>query len=92
MTEDAGKKEGFAKGFRADAIRARDEAKLAPYRTMTTGQRVSIVAAVCRTAVISLNMHPDPQKILRMRPPLPESSRRLWARLREGYRWNARKR
>lgn len=86
------KKGALPRSLRADVMHARDEAKLAPYREMTPHERVKILAAACRTAIISLNLHPDPLEILRMRAPLPESSRRLWDRLRQEYRLNARER
>ncbi|MBI4865647.1 MAG: hypothetical protein HY816_01730 [Candidatus Wallbacteria bacterium] len=64
-----------------------EERKLAPYRTMTPEERGRDLVSVCRTAMSLTMCHPAPARSLALEEPLPESTMRLWRRLRAHYEW-----
>lgn len=66
---------------------ARDPEELEEYRRMTPDERGQILVSVCGLATALLNGRPDQQRldwILNRQDPMPESSRRHFARLRRG--------
>lgn len=54
------------------------------YRGMSPEERARHLAAVCRDAMRLVAARPDADRVRRRRDPLPESSRAVLARLREG--------
>lgn len=58
------------------------EEEVAPARALTPEERLRIVALVCRSALCVLNMHPKRDLLLKMRDPVPPSTREALHRLR----------
>jgi hypothetical protein len=59
------------------------EEEAAHARALTPEERLRLVALVCRSALQVLNLHPKRALVLRLRDPLPESTRVALRRLRE---------
>lgn len=51
-------------------------------RNLSPEQRLAVTAVQCREAAILLLMNPKRDRILALRDPVPESTRRAFARLR----------
>lgn len=51
-------------------------------RGLTPEERLTVTAMLCRDAVTLLQMNPMRERVLTLRDPLPESTRRALARLR----------
>jgi len=51
-------------------------------RSLSPEQRLDAVAAVCRSTLHILNMHPKRDTVLALRDPVPDSTRRALKRLR----------
>lgn len=58
----------------------------ARYASMTPNERGALVASACRGAAALLAARPDARRALEWRDPLPESSERVLARLRDEWR------
>ncbi|MBO6935760.1 MAG: hypothetical protein JJ863_12320 [Deltaproteobacteria bacterium] len=58
----------------------------ARYASMTPNERGALVASACRGAAATLAARPDAERALAWRDPIPESSKRVLARLRAEWR------
>ena len=58
------------------------EREAAPYRGMTSAERMQFLAELCRGAAKQLSFRPDAARLLDYQDPLPESTRSALARLR----------
>ncbi|MBI4871120.1 MAG: hypothetical protein HY814_06095 [Candidatus Riflebacteria bacterium] len=72
---------------RPELLEAFEERKLARCRAMTPEQRAGDLEMLCETALQLVGCRPDSREVLRLETPVPESTRRLLKRLRQGYRW-----
>lgn len=54
-----------------------------PYRDLTVEQRLALVRRACADAMLLLAMRPDRERALEYPDPLPESTKRALARLRQ---------
>ena len=52
-------------------------------RSLSPEQRLAVTAMLCRDAVTLLQMNPNRDRVLALRDPVPESTRRALARLRQ---------
>jgi len=59
------------------------EREAAQYRDMTVEQRLEILAGLCRTVPKLLEMNSQREFVIAYRAPLPQSSQRALARLRD---------
>lgn len=59
------------------------DAEVVHARSLTPEERLVLVARVCRATMHLLNLNEKRDRILRMRDPVPESTRVAWKRLRE---------
>lgn len=81
MGERLEKLPGWVVDDRASVLR-----EVAPYRAMTPRERLELLRAACASALPLLALNKNRERVLAWRDPLPASTQRALARLREQLR------